>query len=49
MDLDSCPQYISLIGQTGGNFTLVIDDGSHLSSHQIITLEALWPSVAPGG
>ena len=41
-------RYSPLIGQTGGNFTLVIDDGSHLPSHQIISLETLWPSVAPG-
>ena len=35
--------------QTGGNFTVIIDDGSHLPSHQLLSLETLWPSLAPGG
>lgn len=38
-----------LVRNTGGNFTVVVDDGSHLPAHQLFTLEALWPSVAPGG
>lgn len=32
-----------------GNFTIVIDDGSHVPSHQWNTYEALWPFVEPGG
>jgi len=34
---------------TGGNFHVVIDDGSHLPSHQLISFESLWPSVVTGG
>lgn len=30
-------------------FSLVIDDGSHASSHQQISLRELWPSVKAGG
>ena len=28
---------------------MVIDDGSHVPEHQVISFEALWPSVKPGG
>lgn len=28
---------------------VVIDDGSHVPTHQIFTFEQLWPHVAPGG
>ncbi len=30
-------------------FDLIVDDGSHMSEHQKISLITLWPSVAPGG
>lgn len=32
-----------------GPFDIVIDDGSHASHHQMITLGALFPHLAPGG
>lgn len=32
-----------------GNYTIIIDDGSHLPSHQWNTFSALWPFVSPGG
>ena len=35
--------------RSGGNFDVIIDDGSHLPSHQVISFEALWKSVVPGG
>lgn len=31
------------------SFSIVIDDGSHASSHQQITLRELWKTVRPGG
>jgi hypothetical protein len=31
------------------SYSIVIDDGSHASSHQQITLRGLWKAVAPGG
>lgn len=37
------------IDETGGGFDIIIDDGSHLPSHQLISFETLWPSVKPGG
>ena len=32
-----------------GNFSVIIDDGSHVPSHQWNTFVALWPVVAPHG
>ena len=32
-----------------GNYTIIIDDGSHVPSHQWNTFVALWPSVQSGG
>lgn len=32
-----------------GNYTVIIDDGSHVPSHQWNTFSALWPFVKPGG
>lgn len=32
-----------------GPFDIVIDDGSHISSHQILTFKTLWPYLRPGG
>jgi predicted O-methyltransferase YrrM len=36
------------IGGEYGPFDIVIDDGSHVGEHQLITLQALWPHVASG-
>lgn len=32
-----------------GPFTIVIEDGSHMASHQITAFDVLWKHVAPGG
>ena len=32
-----------------GPFDVVVDDGSHIWSHQILTFETLFPALAPGG
>lgn len=39
-DLAECAQF---------SYSIVIDDGSHASSHQQITLRELWQTVRPGG
>ena len=31
------------------NLDIIIDDAAHVLSHQITSLEALWPKLAPGG
>lgn len=28
---------------------VIIDDGSHVESHQLLTLDVLWPCLKPGG
>lgn len=30
-------------------FDLIVDDGSHIPSHQLLSLIALWPLLKPGG
>ena len=37
------------VGVKHGPFDLIIDDGSHIWSHQILTFETLLSFVAPGG
>ncbi|CAE7264796.1 mycE [Symbiodinium necroappetens] len=34
---------------TGGNFDIIIDDGSHHNKHVKASFEGLWPAVRPGG
>ncbi len=38
-----------LIEDTGGNFDVIIDDGSHEPLHQILSAQVLLPYVNPGG
>jgi len=37
------------VSETGGHFDVIVEDGSHVPSHQLISFETLWPSVKPGG
>lgn len=39
----------ALVEQAGGAFDIIIDDGSHASHHQQITLAHLFAHLAPGG
>jgi hypothetical protein len=32
-----------------GQFDIIIDDGSHMNTHQILTFKVLWPSLRSGG
>jgi hypothetical protein len=32
-----------------GRFDVIIDDGSHVPTHQLMTLRILWPTLKPGG
>lgn len=32
-----------------GNMDIIIDDGSHVSAHQILSFKTLFPAVKPGG
>mmetsp|Transcript_16561 Transcript_16561/g.27900 ORF Transcript_16561/g.27900 Transcript_16561/m.27900 type:complete len:259 (-) Transcript_16561:79-855(-) len=37
------------IRKSGGNFDVIIDDGSHKSRHIFTSFQALWPTLKPGG
>ncbi len=41
--------FLSKVIQDYGPFDVVIDDGSHLCSHQIISFEKLWPALTDNG
>ena len=38
-----------MLEKTGGNLDVILDDGSHIPEHQILTFNTLFPSVVPGG
>ena len=38
-----------VIPQLGGNFDLIIDDGSHIQDHQLLTLKMLFPLLNSNG
>lgn len=37
------------LAATVGKVDAIIDDGSHISEHQLLSLEVLWPCVKDGG
>lgn len=39
-------EFLRRIADRYGPFDIVIDDGSHLPVHQIVSIEALWPTLA---
>lgn len=43
------PAFIASLVHEFGMFDIVLDDGSHFSRHQKISLDILWPYVNPGG
>lgn len=42
-------EFLARVCEEFGPFDVVIDDGSHLPRHQILSLEHLWPAVVEGG
>ena len=42
-------ELLSMVGKTGGEFDIVIDDGSHETKDQIITYKTLEPYMRRGG
>lgn len=38
-----------MIDSSGGQFDIIIDDGSHVPSHVIVSFETLWDTLKPGG
>jgi hypothetical protein len=45
----SSEQQLNALCEAHGPFDIVIDDGSHMNSHQILTFRKLFKSVRPGG
>lgn len=43
------PNFLYDLTQETGPIDLIVDDGSHFSSHQKDSLRLLWPSLSPGG
>lgn len=43
------PNLIDSVGSCYGQFHIIIDDASHISSKTIKSFELLWPHLAPGG
>jgi hypothetical protein len=35
--------------RTGGRFDVIIDDGSHIPLHQVVSFQVLYPLLTPGG
>lgn len=39
----------AFVGELGGNYDMILDDGGHTMEQQIVSFEVLWPTVMPGG
>lgn len=49
VDQSDQQQLRSFRARVGVAFDIILDDGSHVPEHQILTLRELWPLVKPGG
>lgn len=45
----SNPDHLREMAAALGEVDFIVDDGSHVLSHQIVTLLQLWPILVPGG
>jgi len=46
---EALQQFVAKIREQGYQFDIIIDDGSHISEHQMLTLKVLWPLLRSGG
>jgi hypothetical protein len=49
MDQSNVSALNSLLEQNRDGWDVVIDDGSHVPQHQLISFQKLWPNIRPGG
>ena len=49
VDQSSEAELRNFINQVGGDFDIIVDDGSHISSHVILSFQVLFPHLKPGG
>jgi cephalosporin hydroxylase len=43
------PHFLNRVADHAGEIDVIIDDGSHVCSHQIVTMETLFPRLKTGG
>jgi hypothetical protein len=41
--------FLKVLTETAGSVDIVVDDGSHVPHHMLLSLEKIWPIVRPGG
>lgn len=41
--------FLEYVIQNSPKFDVIVDDGSHMQNHQILTFKKLWPHVSEGG
>jgi hypothetical protein len=49
MDQGNVTALASLVQNNPTGWDVVIDDGSHLPQHQLLSFQKLWPNIRPGG
>lgn len=49
VDQSSASELARFARSVGKTFDVILDDGSHVPDHQILTLGILWPLLEPGG
>lgn len=43
------PEFLKRVVAEMGGIEIVLDDGSHIASHQRVSFQTLWPLLSPGG
>jgi len=49
VDQSKAAELEKFVQSVGTEFDIIVDDGSHIPAHQILTLKHLWPLLKPGG
>lgn len=49
VDQSDPAQLDAFVDRIGLSFDVILDDGSHIPDHQLLTLQKLWPILKPGG
>jgi hypothetical protein len=49
VDQGSAAELGEFVARVGTEFDIILDDGSHVPEHQLLSLKLLWKLVAPGG
>lgn len=49
LDQSNAAELRQFVSSVGTNFDVILDDGSHIPEHQLLSLEILWSLLSPGG